>query len=113
VTTNNQSLLDQRKYKDEATLTAKVKAWLEVQPDIAFYKASDRYQKGVSDLIICVQGQFVAAELKDDEGVASAHQKLFIKSILFQGGGIAGVCQTLGEVKDLVDKARQRAGERG
>lgn len=88
-------------------MTSKVKEWLELQPDIAFYKASDRYNKGVSDFIICVGGIFVCAELKRSDGVPSPHQKLFIKN--FQDkGAVTGVCWTLAEVKALVEEARRR-----
>jgi hypothetical protein len=98
-------LSDQKRYAQEATLTAKVKDWLEVQRDVAFYKASDRYHKGISDFILCVNGVFVGAELKKDTGKPSPHQLLFIKQIE-NAGGVAGVCYTLGEVKALVERAR-------
>ena len=94
-------------YDREATLTKKVKAWLNTQDDIAYYKVSDRYQKGISDFIICVGGIFVAVELKAAGGTASPHQKLFIKEIQ-KAGGIGGVCYTLHDVKELVRAARLR-----
>jgi len=98
---------DMLTYAQEATLTKKVKAWLNTQDDIAYYKASDRYQKGISDFIICVGGIFVAVELKAAGGTASPHQKLFIKEIQ-RAGGIGGVCYTLHDVKELVRAARLR-----
>lgn len=104
---DKQLLLDQKSYALEAPLTSKVKEWLLVQPDITFYKASDRYNKGISDVIMCVGGIFVAAELKAQDGVPSSHQKLFIKDVK-ASNGIAGVCYTLGEVKTLVEEARKR-----
>lgn len=108
MTMDKKLLSDQKRYKQEATLTRKVKNWLEVQPDIAFYKASDRYNKGVSDLILCVSGIFVGVELKAENNTASPHQKLFI-SMVIQAGGVGGVCYTLGEVKTLVEEARRKA----
>lgn len=107
MTTNKRWSLD-AKYATEAPLTKKVKDWLEVQPDIMFYKASDRYNKGISDFIICVGGIFVAAELKAETNVASAQQKLFIKQIN-EAGGVAGECFTVGEVIKLVEHARKLA----
>lgn len=98
---------DTLSYALEATLTKKVKEWLDTQEDIFYYKASDRYQKGVSDFIICVDGIFVAAELKAAGGIASPHQKLFIKEIQ-RAGGIGGICYTLHDVKELVRAARLR-----
>lgn len=88
-------------------MTKKVKEWLEVQPDICFYKASDRFHKGISDVIMCVGGIFVAAELKADDGKPTPHQLGFIRQVQ-RANGIAGVCYTLGDVKALVQKARER-----
>lgn len=99
---------DQKRYKQEATLTSRVREWLMFQDDIHFYKASDRYNKGISDFILCVNGVFVGAELKADKGTASPHQELFIKQVK-EAGGIAGVCYTLAEVIDLVEEARARS----
>lgn len=99
---------DMRRYPLEATLTKKVKEWLDKQTDLFYYKAADRYQKGVSDIIICVRGIFVAAELKADNGEASPHQKLFIRQVI-NAGGIGGECFTLHEVKKLVEEARKRS----
>lgn len=109
MTMNNRLSSDQKTYRLEADLTKKVKEWLEVQTDICFYKASDRYHKGVSDLILCVRGIFVAIELKAENYSATAHQRLFIGSLI-HAGGEGAICSTLGEVKDIVDKARRRAG---
>ncbi|MNH28600.1 hypothetical protein D3C79_887780 [compost metagenome] len=107
ITTQAQLLLDQKRYPLEADLTSKVKDWLDLQRDISYWKASDRYTKGVSDIILCVGGWFVGAELKADDGVPSPQQSLFIREML-KVNGIAGVCYTLGEVKALVEEARQR-----
>lgn len=100
---------DDKRYAQEAPITKKTKEWLETQPDIHFYKASDRYHKGVSDFILCVRGIFVGVELKAEGNVASPHQILFIKQTE-RAGGIGGVCYTLAEVKALVEEARERAG---
>lgn len=108
MTMNRASSSDHKKYALEAPLTAKVKGWLELQTDIAFYKASDRYNKGVSDLVLCVGGVFCAIELKAEYNEMSAHQKLFIKQIR-AAGGVAGDAYTLAEVKSLVEEARCKA----
>jgi len=108
VPTSSRSSSDQKTYALEAGLTKQVKEWLEIQPDIHFYKASDRYHKGISDFIICVGGIFVAAELKAEDGEESAQQRLFILQTK-RAGGIGGVCYTLAQVKVLVEEARRRA----
>ena len=98
---------DMLTYDQEATLTKKVKSWLDTQDDIAYYKASDRYQKGISDIIMNVGGVFVLAELKARNGTESPHQKLFIKEMT-RPGGVGGFCYTLHDVKELVRAARLR-----
>lgn len=94
---------DTRKYTQEATLTKKVKELLEAN-GIFFYKASDRYQSGVSDILCCVNGIFVALELKAKNGKPSPHQKLFIKQVI-KAGGVAGICYCIKDVKDLINGA--------
>lgn len=84
--------------------------WLEPQKrdGIKVIRICDRYNKGYSDLFLCVRGMFVVAELKDDEGTATPHQEEFIKEIQ-DAGGIGAVCRTVKEVADLVDEAKRRA----
>ena len=96
-------------FKEEADLLNAVMKWLEPQKrdGIKVIRICDRYNKGYSDLFICVRGIFVAAELKDDEGTASPHQELFIKEIQ-EAGGISAVCCTVREVANLVDAAKRR-----
>lgn len=96
-------------YTDEGVLQKKVIAWLEPQfrDGIKVIRICDRYNKGYSDLFINVRGQFVIAELKDDVGAASQHQKDFIRDML-ACGAIGGVCRTVKEVADLVEEAKRR-----
>lgn len=104
----NKQLLSEKRYAQEATLTRKVKDFLDMQPSVQYYKASDRYHKGVSDIIACVHGIFVGIELKAENNKPSPHQTLFIKQVR-AAGGVAGVCYTVGEVADLVEEAKRRA----
>jgi hypothetical protein len=102
-------LLDQQ-YKEEADFLKKAKEWLEAQRDIKCIRVSERYQRGYSDLFLCVRGQFVVAELKDDTGTASPHQELFIADVI-RAGGIGAVCYTMRDILNLVDEARSRRPE--
>lgn len=97
-------------YKEEADLLKAVTDWLEPQKreGIKVIRICDRYNKGYSDLFICVRGQFVVAELKDDTGVESPHQKLFIKEMK-EAGAIGAVCRTVKEVAELVEEAKRRS----
>ena len=86
-----------------------VMKWLEPQKrdGIKAIRVCDRYNKGYSDVFICVRGHLVVAELKDDEGTASKHQELFIQEMQ-QAGAIGAVCRSVKEVADLVDAAKRR-----
>lgn len=70
-------------------------------------KISDRFKKGISDFILCVNGIYVAIELKAADKQPSPHQILFINEVR-RAGGIAGVCESLHDVKVLVDAARKK-----
>jgi hypothetical protein len=96
-------------YTDEGVLQKKVLEWLAPQfrDGIKAIRICDRYNKGYSDIFINVRGQFVIAELKDDVGVASQHQKDFIRDMV-ACGAIGGVCRTVKEVADLVEEAKRR-----
>lgn len=58
-------------------------------------------KRGVSDLLVCYKGAFIAAELKDDTGEPSVQQLAFIGKIK-KAGGRAAVVDTLGQLFDLV-----------
>lgn len=96
-------------YKQEADLLKAVIEWLEPQrrDGIKVLRICDRYAKGYSDLFINVRGQFVVAELKDDEGKPTPHQIQFIEDMV-ECGAIGAVCRTVKEVADLVDEAKRR-----
>ena len=96
-------------YKEEATLLRKVLEWLEPQrrDGVKVIRICDRYNKGYSDLFICVRGIFVVAELKDNIGTASPHQEQFINEML-EAGAIGGVCRTVRDVAELVEAAKRR-----
>lgn len=98
-----------RVYEDEADLVKAVKEWLEPQErdGIKMLRICDRYTKGYSDLFICVRGIFVVAELKDNTGTPSKHQLDFIKEMT-ACGAIGGVCRSVKDVADLIEKAKCR-----
>lgn len=107
---NKTALLSDQPFKEEDKFLKAAKDWLEAQRDIKCIRISDRYQRGYSDLFLCVRGQFVVAELKDDIGTASPHQELFIADII-RAGGIGAVCRTMRDIQRLVDEARKRRPE--
>lgn len=101
-------MVSNKTYEQESDLLAAVMAWITPQrkDGIAVLKIRDRYAKGYSDLFICVQGRFVIAELKDDEGEASVHQEEFIQ-MMKEAGAIGGICRTVKEVADFIEAAKE------
>lgn len=83
--------------------------WLEGQKrnHIKAIRVCDRYNKGYSDIFICVNGILVLAELKDNTGTASPHQLQFLKEMK-EAGAIGGICRSVKDVADLVEQAKQR-----
>lgn len=92
-------------YKTEADFQTKVMNMLRSMPDLKAFKASNRYNKGVSDVIICYKGKYVAIELKNGDGQPTKLQTDFISEIE-AAGGIGGVAWTLQDVKDILAKVK-------
>ena len=61
-------------------------------------------RRGVSDITCCIGGRFVAIELKEDKGTPSPQQLRYLEKVE-ESGGIGGVCRTIGDVLDLLEKA--------
>lgn len=70
-------------------------------PNLVPIKISDRYISGISDILLCVEGRFVAIELKIEGNKPSRLQLEFLKNIK-DAGGVSGVAYTWGEVKDVL-----------
>ena len=97
-------------FHDEGTLLSECIKWLAPQErdGVKVLRICDRYQKGYSDLFICVHGAFVIAELKDDTGTPTPHQIQFIQE-MWRCGAIGGVCRTVQDVAKLVDYAKKHS----
>lgn len=93
-----------QQYDDEADLLKDAINWCWEQ-GYQPIRITDAYHRGYSDLFINVQGRLVCAELKDKDGKPTKHQIEFIEKVQ-AFGGVAGVCQTIGEIEDLCDEAR-------
>jgi len=59
---------------------------------------------GVSDLLLCVDGKYVAIELKTGNNRPTEHQKVFLKQVLITKG-IGGIAYNWGEVKAIIAKS--------
>jgi len=88
----------------ESALQAYVMKRLKALPNTHFFKVADRFTSGISDIIGCVNGRFVAIELKVGYNKPTALQKAFLK-LIEKAGGVSGVAYTWGDVKDILRKA--------
>lgn len=67
-----------------------------------FRSPSPWYRKGVSDILCCIAGRFVAFEVKTPKGRLSDHQKLFLKDVE-SAGGVATVVRSVDDVKSFLE----------
>lgn len=67
-----------------------------------YTREMDATRRGVSDIIACYCGQYVALELKDDTGTPSHQQIHFLEKVI-KAGGWGAVCRTLWDVAHVLD----------
>jgi hypothetical protein len=91
-------------YTLEDTLLTKVMDWLKTIPKLKAIRVVDRYNKGYSDIFICINGKLVLAELKSKTGVASIHQLEFLREMC-EVGAIGGICRSIRDVEVLLETA--------
>jgi hypothetical protein len=98
-----------KQWDEEGDLLKKVNEWLapQIADGIVAVRVSDKYQKGYSDLFICVRGWWVLAELKDNTGTSSPHQDKFIAKFV-RAGAVGGLCRSVADVSALIDEAKRR-----
>jgi hypothetical protein len=86
----------------ESQLTRVVMVMLRYEyPQGWFYKSCDRFTHGIPDILGCLDGRFVAIELKTRFNQATRLQD-HIMSKIRAAGGIAGVCHSVQEVRNLL-----------
>jgi Holliday junction resolvase len=65
------------------------------------FKTVNSNRAGIPDVIVCINGKFIAFEIKRPNGKATPLQELEIKKIT-QAKGIAKVVHSVDEVKSIV-----------
>jgi len=91
----------------EKDFAKKVMTYLKTIPDmhpIRIEPSTYGGMKGVSDIIACYKGKFIAIELKIPGNRPTRLQEHFHKKIR-SAGGIAEVCYSLGEVEACLKNA--------
>lgn len=91
---------------EEATLLKNVKEMLDLMGAL-IVRESAATKRGVSDLLVCYRGRFVAIETKDDTGVPSPHQTKFILKVR-EAGGVADVVRTVEQAFSLLLEAVEK-----
>jgi len=72
-------------------------------PSAWLYKSADRWTSGIPDLIICINGKFMAIELKVGKNKPTRIQQYVLKKIE-KAGGQSGVCRSITEVKKFLNE---------
>lgn len=92
----------------EATLQRKCLAVLKAQGIYTINKFGDgRSAKGAPDLICCINGRFVAFELKVDNNDLQDDQKIHRARIL-KNGGLHYTPRTLEQFKEILEEVQTR-----
>lgn len=72
--------------KDETKFKERVIKDLKALPNCHHFKISDRVTRGIPDFLVCLNGRFVALELKTGKGKLDALQELTIQKIVGSKG---------------------------
>lgn len=93
-----------RDFLRESALQNYVQRRLKEIPNCKFFKAADKFTSGISDLVGCVNGKFVAIELKVRDNKPTKLQEYFLSEIK-NSGGVFGVARTWLDVKKILNQA--------
>lgn len=97
-----------QRFDTEAKLQTYVIKRIKELPQVKVIKIADRFTSGISDLLLCYKGIFVAIELKIEYNKPTALQSAFVDEIR-QCGGIAHIAYTWGDVKKILAIAEEKA----
>ena len=87
---------------NEATLQRQIQKYLKSKGAYVIKVHGGKYQSaGVPDIIACVNGHFLALEVKTEKGKVTKLQEENIKAIN-KAKGFADVVRSLDDVKDII-----------
>jgi len=86
----------------ESRIQTKIIKWLDAQPNVWTVKTIVTNKTGTPDILCCIDGRFVALEVKAAKGKPSKLQEYRIAEIR-SAGGEAHIVRSLEEVKKLLD----------
>lgn len=71
------------------------------RPSVFTTVISDRYTKGIADMLVCKEGKFYAIELKVKSNKTSKLQDYYLEQIR-KAGGVGAVARTVGEFLEIL-----------
>ena len=90
--------------KSEAAITKAIIKYCRSQGHWVYKTWGSGYARaGVPDILLCVDGKFVAFEVKNEAGKASKLQEFEIRNIK-KGGGVAAVVRNLDEAVKILSE---------
>lgn len=94
----------------ESTIVRRIMKWLKSQPDCFCWKEHGGMYgtAGIPDIICCINGRFVAFEVKNEKGRTTVLQDVAIQKIQ-NAGGISAVVRSLDEVQTIVAAVKEMA----
>ena len=88
----------------ESKIQAKIMLYLKACPDTYAFKVMKASTNGVPDIIACVQGKFIALEVKSEKGRPSKLQIVAQRRIK-EAGGESYIVRSVEEVQEIIQLA--------
>lgn len=91
---------------NESDITKSILKYLKTLPRCFFWKEHGGFYgtSGIPDIIVCIDGRFIALEVKTQKGKTTPLQNAAIRKI-HSSGGFAFVVRSVEEAKNAIDSA--------
>lgn len=91
---------------NESDITKSILKYLKTLPRCFFWKEHGGIYgtSGIPDIIVCIDGRFIALEVKTQKGKTTPLQNVAIRKIRISGG-FAFVVRSVEEAKNAIDSA--------
>ena len=91
---------------NESDITKSILKYLKTLPRCFFWKEHGGIYgtSGIPDIIVCIDGRFIALEIKTQKGKTTPLQNAAIRKI-HSSGGFAFVVRSVEEAKNAIDSA--------
>lgn len=91
----------------ESEIVSAIKEYLKTVNNCFYWKehGGEFGQAGIPDIICCLNGKFIAFEVKTDKGKTTVLQEITLRKIR-RAGGYAEVVRSVIDVKTIIEKLR-------